>query len=268
MIPYCFHTHTYRCGHATGEDEEYVLEAIAAGCRVLGFTDHVMLPDFSQPGIRGNYSDLAGYLDSIRNLKEKYKEKITIYIGLEAEYSQDFIEYYKSLLSTNKIDYFVLGQHFNFKNGKILDYFGHIHDKEQIITYKNQVIEAMSSGLFAFLAHPDLYMSSYEHFDKTARDVAHEICKASLKYDVPLELNLGGMRRGLLQVGKEKRYLYPYKAFWKIVAKYGCKVIIGVDAHSPKNFTTNEYSIALQWIRELGLNHIQNFMFKPYKATN
>ena len=30
MIPYCYHTHTYRCGHAEG-DEEYVLDAIAAG---------------------------------------------------------------------------------------------------------------------------------------------------------------------------------------------------------------------------------------------
>ena len=25
---YNFHNHTYRCGHATGKDEEYVLEAI------------------------------------------------------------------------------------------------------------------------------------------------------------------------------------------------------------------------------------------------
>ncbi len=265
MIPYCFHTHTKRCGHAVGEDEDYVLEAIAAGVRKLGFTDHIMLPNFRQPGIRGDFEELENYINSIEFLREKYKEKIQIYLGFEAEYAEEFVGYYRSLLDMGKIQYLVLGQHFHFHNGKILDYFGHVHEKEQIITYKNQVIKAMSTGLFAFLAHPDLYMSSYPHFDATARSIAHEICKASLKYDIPLELNLGGMRKGLTKVGDEKRYLYPYKPFWKIVAKYKCRVIIGVDAHSPMDFRSNEYSMALSWIRELGLNHDQTFMFPIYK---
>ena len=37
---YNFHNHTYRCGHATGTDEEYVLEAIKNGYEVMGFSDH------------------------------------------------------------------------------------------------------------------------------------------------------------------------------------------------------------------------------------
>ena len=35
-----FHTHTARCGHASGEDEQYVRSAIRGGYRVLGFSDH------------------------------------------------------------------------------------------------------------------------------------------------------------------------------------------------------------------------------------
>ena len=39
-----YHTHTTRCGHAVGEDREYVETAIRRGLKVLGFSDHVPMP--------------------------------------------------------------------------------------------------------------------------------------------------------------------------------------------------------------------------------
>lgn len=35
-----YHTHTFRCKHADGEDKEYVEAAIKAGIKTLGFSDH------------------------------------------------------------------------------------------------------------------------------------------------------------------------------------------------------------------------------------
>ena len=35
-----YHTHTTRCMHAIGQDEEYVQAAIKAGIKKLGFSDH------------------------------------------------------------------------------------------------------------------------------------------------------------------------------------------------------------------------------------
>ena len=43
-MKYTYHTHTARCHHATGEDEEYVRAAIDAGIKVLGFSDHAPMP--------------------------------------------------------------------------------------------------------------------------------------------------------------------------------------------------------------------------------
>ncbi len=34
-----YHTHTKRCGHAKGTDEEYVIAAIEGGFDELGFSD-------------------------------------------------------------------------------------------------------------------------------------------------------------------------------------------------------------------------------------
>ena len=35
-----YHTHTWRCNHAVGTEEGYVLAAIRAGMEILGFSDH------------------------------------------------------------------------------------------------------------------------------------------------------------------------------------------------------------------------------------
>ena len=72
MIKTNYHTHTIRCGHASGEDEEFILAAIALGFTELGFTDHIMLPDRQQIGIRGDYSLLDDYIDSLNALKEPF----------------------------------------------------------------------------------------------------------------------------------------------------------------------------------------------------
>ena len=48
-MDYNYHTHTARCGHAVGEDEEYVKRAIECGIKYMGFSDHapIRFPDVS-----------------------------------------------------------------------------------------------------------------------------------------------------------------------------------------------------------------------------
>ena len=40
-----YHTHTYRCNHASGTEEEYIQCALDGNIEVLGFSDHT--PYFS-----------------------------------------------------------------------------------------------------------------------------------------------------------------------------------------------------------------------------
>ena len=35
-----YHTHTPRCNHARGGEEEYIQNAVAGGLEILGFADH------------------------------------------------------------------------------------------------------------------------------------------------------------------------------------------------------------------------------------
>ena len=43
-----FHTHTYRCGHANGSEEDMVCAAIKMGIEELGISEHVPLPHYRQ----------------------------------------------------------------------------------------------------------------------------------------------------------------------------------------------------------------------------
>lgn len=264
-IDYCYHTHTNRCGHAIGQDEDYVLAAIAKKMKVLGFTDHVFLPNISQIGIRGEFDELDGYVSSIRNLEEKYKKKIKIYLGFEAEYDASFVEYYKNLLESHTIDYLIIGQHCDFVNNQAHWYLSNPPNTQRLIKYVNDLIKGMSTGLFSYVCHPDMYMSSYPRFDDFAKDLAIKICLASLQYDVPLEINLGGVRHyGQHISGQDVYFGYPYEDFWKIVGEIGCKVIIGVDAHNPKDFETSDYAYALLIAKKYSLNLLSRIEFKKF----
>ena len=105
---YNYHTHTYRCGHASGKEEDYVLAAIKLGIKRLGFSDHIILPQgYEQPGTRGSYDVLDDYLKTIKGLKEKYKNQIDIIVGFEAEYMPIFVDHILEGLKTGLFKYLV-----------------------------------------------------------------------------------------------------------------------------------------------------------------
>ncbi len=68
MIKTNWHTHTKRCGHAIGEDEDYVIAAIEGGFKTLGFSDHAAYKT-PYPTERMNIEQVDEYLSSIRSLK-------------------------------------------------------------------------------------------------------------------------------------------------------------------------------------------------------
>ena len=263
MVDYCYHTHTYRCGHAQGTEEEYVLSAIENGYKVLGFTDHVFIKGLGQNYARGDIQQLDDYIQTIKNLKEKYKDKIEIYLGFECEYSPFFVDYYKSLLNEKGFDYLILGQHDHFTSPTEGSYILHGGEPDVLLKqYVDDVIEGMRTGLFTYVAHPDLFIRLYQKVTPFVKECFAKICEGSVKYDIPLELNLGGVR---WPEGTRPGYIdYPCEELYKIAKKYNCKVIVGIDAHNPKNFEHDKSGeeVALNIIKKLDLNHITRIKFK------
>lgn len=282
-----FHTHTYRCGHANGSEEEMVCSAIKMGIEELGISEHVPLPHYRQhllkslvairgprsflslvhafiqngPSMRMPYPDMENYLDKIKECQDKYQDQIRIYKGFEAEGLEEYFDYYQSLLYEHKVDYLILGHHFH-KHCVHSDYYGKENmKKKDIYQYCNDVEKALETGLFSYLAHPDLFLIGYKEFDLDARTVSQRICEKAKELNIPLEVNAGGIRRGLRNVNGEMIYAYPNTHFWKIVGEVGNDVILGFDAHDPSDFNEAMYKQMLDFCKEHNLNVIDHFDF-------
>ena len=247
-----YHTHTKRCNHAIGTDEEYINAAIKAGYEGLGFSDHIMLPGINGSRIRGDFEVKDEYIKTIRELQNKYKEKINIYVGFECEWNKKYEKYYQSLLDNKEVDYLIFGNHgLYFKNGEhILKVNSH---SQYLKRYLKLAISAIRSGLFKIMAHPDLFMSSVP-WNEQCEKVSKAICKEAKKYNVALEINCGCLvNEEKREMFKETRYRYPYSEFWKIAKKVGNTIVIGVDAHAPSALTSEKRNLAYQFAKELHL---------------
>ena len=255
MLKTNWHTHTNRCGHAVGTDEEYVKNAIAAGVKTLGFSDHAPYRVPYRPE-RMDYSEYGEYKASVLNLKKKYRDQIDIYLGMEVEMYptewEDLCRYRKEL------DYCILGQH-NISLDRDSSYG--ITDPDTLKRYVDRIEEACQRGLCDYIAHPDVCMYSYPVMDESVRAAAARIADISIRYDMPVELNCGsGVREGKRRYDDGIRYSYPTRMFFEEFAKRQCKVVIGLDIHDPALFLTDKYiNRALAVIEGLDCNVVEDY---------
>lgn len=223
-----YHTHTPRCNHAVGSEREYVQKAVEAGLTTLGFSDHTpyLFPGVYYSTFRMRPEELRGYVAVLKGLREEYRDQIQLHIGLEAEYYPPYFPQTLEFLREAGIEYLILGQHFtgNEPNGH---YSGRETEDKQILeSYCRQVIAAMDTGCFTYIAHPDLlhFTGSKERY----RQWMGTLVREAKDHALPLELNLLGIR--------DKRN-YPNPLFLELVAREGLPMVLGIDAHQPEHLT-------------------------------
>ncbi len=251
-----FHTHTYRCGHAKGTDEEYVQSAIDARIEILGFSDHSPWPYKTEyrPNVRMDITRFDEYVYSMQSIKERYKDRIDIRIGLECEYFEEFMPWLTETLAEKGL-YTIFGNHFP-TSAPDAEYFGHsTKNAEHLDYYVETALRGMEYARFLYLAHPDLFMRAYPQFDEACAQASRKICEKAAKIGMPLEINLGGY-----EMSEEKHIdCYPHDAFWRIAADCGCTCIIGYDAHNPAVLARKDiWDRAMGTVKSLGLKRYES----------
>ena len=244
-----YHTHTPLCRHAKGTILEYAQAAHDAGLKILGFSDHTpyCFPDGYYSHMRMYPGQLEGYVREVLDAREVFRGQMEIPLGLEVEYYPKCWKETLEMVRDSGIEYFLLGQHW-CGNEFDAPYNGNPTDREEdLARYCNQVMDALQTGLFTYIAHPDLI-----HFvgsEKVYRRHMARLCKEARSCGVPVEINLLGLCTN--------RH-YPNIHFWEAAAEENCPVVIGVDAHSPAAFgDTETEGRAKEMVSQFGLQLIE-----------
>ncbi|MEG0751778.1 MAG: histidinol-phosphatase [Oscillospiraceae bacterium] len=257
-----YHTHTFRCKHAMGSDDKYVRSAIMGGFQELGFSDHCPFPydDGYVSDVRMDLPMLDGYVESVKLLKERYADKLSIKLGLECEYFPEFAGWIDELIAEKQLDFVIFGNHF-YPDDRKCEFFGRsVVDRKSLDIYLESAIEGMELKCFSYMAHPDLFMRSYAHFDKHCEEASRVICEKAASLALPLEYNISGAwHRDSPGEG------FPHPEFWRIAAQCGCSCVIGVDAHDNRNLSSAKgvelYDLAVAAVAKLGLNRLETIRF-------
>ena len=232
MITTNFHTHTVFCD---GKDtpEEMVLTAIEKGFTALGFTGHSYFePD---KAICMTVESQKEYIRQISELKEKYKDKIKIFCGIEQDIFSDKPQF--------NYEYIIGSVHNLYKDGVYIDIdYSAESTKNNIDKYYDGNFEAFSEHYFEtvskvieitnadIIGHIDLVSKFNEKlgFSESERylKAAEKAVKELVKYKKPFEINTGAMSRGA------KSIPYPSPAILKIIKDNGGKIAFSSDCHN------------------------------------
>ena len=255
------HTHSFYCRHGEGRIDEYVREAGKKGLlKVLGFSEHAPLPDKDlYYGTRMLYSELDQYERDVREADGLYGIKVLL--GAECDWIKDEVGFYRDeLLGKRGYSYLLGSVHSMVSPETGLDtYISRIGPTFRSILsgYVKLYTEMLSSSLFLYGCHPDLYMSDYRIWDNNAKAAAKDIGECAIDCNIPLEMNDCGIRKGLIDTPDGKKYRYTNKEFWIMMKDMGVKIVTGSDAHMVEDVQGHETdgfsSSAIKMANEIGI---------------
>ncbi len=227
------HIHTKRCHHAEGDLEDYIIEAIKKGIKIIGFSEHAPLHfDLDK---RLTQEESIKYLKDINRLKMKYKNKIKILAGFEIDYIEGYETQIKDFIDKTNADFYLGSIHFISLNEKIFtiwDYKEIQHNKILQHEYFRLMIKAIKTKLFNSISHPDLIFRA--GFNEISfRKNFEQIFKELVKNNVCYEINCSGMfktkynpQTDTMDVGGFFNKKNLFKA-----SKLDVQFTIGSDAH-------------------------------------
>lgn len=216
----------------------------------MGFSEHApfRFPDGHEPGFRVPMGQAKNYYEEVDRLREKYRDEIEISIGFEMEY---YPEYFGQMLNIAKefgAEYLILGQHYVIpeNQGGVFSMNKH-YEFEELRAYADTLIAGMETGVFTYVAHPDMYQFIGDNL--RYREEMRKVCIAARKLNIPLEVNILGIR---------DNRVYPKEEFWKVAGEEGSPVTFGLDAHDWKDASCDEasFKIAMGMVKKYGLSYI------------
>ncbi len=247
------HTHTSYCD-GKNTPEEVVLSAIENGFNAIGFSGH----GYTDFDLTYCMKDTAGYIREISALREKYREKIQIYLGIE----EDVFCY----VDRDSFDYIIGSSHY-IRGGekyypidsspeclsKCLELFGGDVSEfskayygafcDYIIKRKPDIV-----GHFDLITKFDeldepLFLNNVEYIK-----LAEGFLKKAAQSGSLFEVNTGAISRGY------RKMPYPQRELLHTLLKLDAGVVLSSDSHSADTLDF-AFEETKRLLRDIGFGH-------------
>lgn len=255
-----YHLHTSFSSDSDASPKEMINKAMELGLSHICITDH-MDKDFPVEVYHLDFQfNVDDYFMTLLKLKETYKNKININIGIELGLQNHLANDYTKLLSDYDFDFAIGSIHLvNKVDPYYPEYFDGRPSYEAYMEYFETMLNNIDvySGYdvighidYIFRYGPDSYDFKFDY--KMYEDILDAILKKIISKDLGIELNTAGFKYGLGHPNPHEDIIKRYRDFG------GEIITIGSDAHRPDHIAY-DFSKVKNILHECGFKHYNIF---------
>jgi len=257
--------------------EDFVRFAILRGIKKYGFSSHAPLPFLTKWTMLED--DFTDYEKEFNRLKEKYKNKIELYLGLEVDYIHGCSDINNDFFRDKKLDYTIGSVHYldklseneywtidggfrEFDQGLNLLFGGDIRlAAKRFFEVTALMIE---KGGFDIVGHLDkitYHGLKYKEFDIKDQWFTNLVtdCLQLIKVKgLILEINTKALT--------EHGITYPNQAFYPIINELEIPVMVNSDCHYPTN-VTDGFAAAYKDLKQAGFRTMHQLCDGEWRAV-
>ena len=228
MIDY--HVHTSLCNHATGSMEQYVRAAVGKGLATICFLDHLT---FQKAG-RANAmfpGEVPMYLNTARRLARQFRDRISVRVGLEVDFSIRHVDLCVEIVNTFDLD--VVGSSVHFLDGddvvsqRSAWARGEISADDVYPKYLGLLESMLDYDYFDMICHLDLPKKYNKRPSPPAVEGFLDVLKKIREKDLAVELNTSGFYYPVKEA-------FPSPELLGRCAQLQIPIVTGSDAHTPE----------------------------------
>jgi len=261
-----YHMHTPRCNHATGSVIEYAQAAVDAGLTEIGMSDHSPMPGGFDKAWRMDRSELDNYLQEVEQARDTFSDRLTIRVGLEADFHPGTESYVEEMIAAYNWDYVIGSVHYigdwGFDNPDCIHIWDTWRIEEAYVAYFDLVADSAATGMFDIIGHPDLikkfgHRASADSLDVQQAEAA--MLQAVLQSGAALEISSAGLRKPVAEI-------YPHRRIISRAAELGIPFAFGSDAHAPVE-VGHGMTQCLTELTSLGVDQVATFRQRQRKMV-
>ena len=247
-----YHLHTPLCRHAIGDPADYVQAAKEAGLTEIGFADHNPMPAYFDDW-RMAIEELPLYFEMVEKAGSL---DFPVRLGCECDFISGNERWIEELAGKVPWDYLIGSVHYiapgwDVDNPKYIARFDE-HSAEAVwdLYWKNY-LRCIESGLFDFVAHPDLPKKFGHRPGGGLRRYYEPVIEALKRHDIAYEMNTAGLRKAAGEI-------YPAFQFVELAQQAGVPMLINSDAHAPEEVGSG-FDAARELAKQAGYTKVSRF---------